>query len=309
MRKADLQKRVHELEIQLHEEKHKSKTVIEKQVYIPATTKLKTFSGRPVSKSDLSIDDWIDGLEIAFSARQYTDEQKVDLIYSHLEEQAKEEVKFYPGARHSPYAILDCLRSAFGNPESVTTLQQKFFARNQEDSETIRHYSYALLELYQIVIRKDASVFPNKYIALSEKFANGLRDPFLRKEAKRLLRNNPTEFHRFRDEIILFSEEEETTDKRTVIPPVNKPNTINDQPSLSSQTSDTSSADKLLKIIEAQQKQIDSLTTMVKDCRTVQQTKENSNSSRPPPVCYLCGKIGHVKKYCRSKPSEASGNK
>ena len=121
------------------------KTVIEKQVFIPSTTKIKTFSGRPVSISDLSIDDWIDELEITFSARKYTDEQKVDLIYSHLEGRDKEEVKFYPGARHSPYAILDCLRSAFGNPESVTTLQQRFLheirkIRRRSDN-IFTHYS------------------------------------------------------------------------------------------------------------------------------------------------------------------------
>ena len=307
MKKAELQHRVHELEIELLEAKHRSqsKQVIEKQTFIPETRKLKTFCGRPMSKSDVSIDDWIDEIEIVFSARKYTDLQKVDLIYSHLEGQAKEEVKFRPDIRQDPYAILDCLRSAFGNPESVTSLQQKFFERNQQDSETIRHYSYALLELYQNVVRKDSSVFPNKHLTLCEKFDNGLRDSSLRKEAKKLLRIKPTEFHTFRDEIIVFSEEEETADN--TIATSTKPNTTNDQHNLNTQTTDSPTTDQLLKIIEAQQKQVDSLTGLIRDCGTSQQTRENRNYSRSPPLCYQCGRVGHIQRNCRStKPRETT---
>jgi hypothetical protein len=53
--------------------------------------------------------------------------------------------------------------------------------------------------------------------------------------------------------------------KKAFTPPVNEPNTISDQPSLDTQTLNASSADKSLKMIEVQQKQIDSLATMVKD--------------------------------------------
>lgn len=158
----------------------------------------------------VSIDDWIDELEIAFSAREYTDSQKVDLIYSHLDGQAKEEIKYRSDIRQDPHAILDCLESAIRNPESVTSLQYNFFERTQKESETIWQYSYALLNLYQIVIRKDHKAFPSKHLTLCEIFANGLSDSFLRKEVKRLLRNKPADFHKFRDEIIIFSDEEET---------------------------------------------------------------------------------------------------
>lgn len=200
---------------------------------------------------------------------------------------------------------MDCLRSAFGNPESVTSLQQKFFERNQQDSETIRHYSYALLELYQNVVRKDSSVFPNKHLTLCEKFANGLSDSSLRKEAKKLLRIKPTEFHTFRDEIIVFSEEEETADN--TIATSTKPNTTNDQQNLNTQTTDSPTTDQLLKIIEAQQKQIDSLTGLIRDCGTSQQTRENRNYSRSPPLCYQCGRVGHIQRNCRStKPRETT---
>ena len=180
MNKAQLQHRVKELEMELLETKI-NKNVIVKNVLVPESRKIKTFSG--LSSCKLSIDEWVDDIDLIFSARKYTDSEKVDFIYSHLEGQAKEEIKYRSDIRHDPDAILHCLRTAFGSPESLTTLQQKFFERQQENSESLRQYSYVLLELFQSVIRKDSGVFPNKELTLCEKFANGLQDQYIRREA------------------------------------------------------------------------------------------------------------------------------
>jgi hypothetical protein len=141
MNKKELQHRVHELEQELLKQKQSKPNVIEKHMFIPKSRNIKNFSGRPKSENDPSIDDWIDDLELAFAARERTDAQKVDLIFTHLTGQAKDEVKYRDDIRHDPEAILDCLRAAFGNPESVVTLQQRFFERHQMESESIRCYS------------------------------------------------------------------------------------------------------------------------------------------------------------------------
>jgi hypothetical protein len=208
-----LQNRVRELEMELLEATAQPKPVeVEKLSFIPETRKIKTFSGRPESKSDVSVDNWIDDIEMTFPARKYTNSQKVGLIYSNLEGQAKDEIKLRMDIHQDLEAMLEYLRSAFGNSETVTKLQQNFFERHQKNSESIRQYSYALQELFQNIIRKDRYVFPNKDHTLCE--GNGLCDSFLWKEAKRLLRKNPTGFYTFRDEIITVSEEEEFEKKR-----------------------------------------------------------------------------------------------
>lgn len=211
-------------------------------------------------------------LKLLFFAREYTDSQKVDLIFSLLDGQAKEEIKYRPDIRQEPHAILDCLQSAFCNPESVTSLQQKFFERNQKRSEAIRQYSYALLNLYQIVIRKYHKAFPSKNLTLCKNIATGLNDSFLRKEAKRLLRNKPADFHKFRDDFIIFSEDKETLGKRPASP--SHTNTINDELNLNTQPADSPTTEHLLKIIEAQQKQIDSLNGLIRDLGTNNRTSE-----------------------------------
>lgn len=76
--------------------------MIEKHTFVAKNLKLRTFSGRPKNDGNLSIDDWIDDLEIALTARARTDAQKVDLIYTHLKGQAKEEIKFRADIRQDP---------------------------------------------------------------------------------------------------------------------------------------------------------------------------------------------------------------
>ena len=119
-------------------------------------------------------------------------------------------MKYRPEIRYDPGAILECLRKAFGNKESVTLLQQRFFERQQKDKESIRDYSYALLQLFDDVEKRDSNVFPDKQRTLCDQFANNLLDPLIRKKMKQLVRRNPTmEFFTLRDEAIEFSEEEE----------------------------------------------------------------------------------------------------
>lgn len=119
-------------------------------------------------KINISDDDWIDVIEIAFLARKCSDTQNIVLIYSHLEGQSKEEVNFGQFIRYVPPAILDCIRVAFGNPESMTSLQQKIFER---------YYLYALLGLYQNVLERTEVYFQINIVlcAKSSRMVYGIR--------------------------------------------------------------------------------------------------------------------------------------
>lgn len=75
-------------------------------------------------------------------------------------------------------------------------------------------------------------------------------------------------------------------------------NTISDQQNLNTQPTDSPTTEQLMKIIEAQQKQIVTLTGLIRDRGTNQHTRENREFYRSPPVCYECGKVGHMQRSC-----------
>ncbi|KAK3104110.1 hypothetical protein FSP39_024498 [Pinctada imbricata] len=333
--KKDLEKQIFQLQQELADVHSTRPKVYENHTYIAKDRKIKTFSGRPKSSNDMTVDDWIDDIRLVFWARKATNAEKVDIIYSHLEGEAKDEIKFRTDIRHDPEAILECLQTAFGDPDSVTVLQQRFFERHQRDTETIRQYSYVLLDLFQKVRKKDDSVFPNKERTLCEQFANSLSDPFIRKEMKRLVRSNPgMEFFDLRNEAILLSEEEENSVSVRKVDLNDKAgetsSMCNESQNLKPKSDDhsgiSSNVEQLLKVVEAQQKQIDSLTTLMKDQSLNKQYTPRWNYDQVPRwnydqaprwnndqrKCYKCNRTGHVQRNCPNNTegtNEDSGNK
>ena len=98
----------------------------------------------------------------------------------------------------------------FREKRSVSQLQEQFYLRKQLDGETIRSYSVVLLELLEVLTRKDPRSVNDPDHVLAEQFAEGLRERILRREIKQQLRQRPhIQFIDLREEAIRWSEEEE----------------------------------------------------------------------------------------------------
>ena len=115
-----------------------------------------------------------------------------DIIFEHLDKEPRREIKYRPDVRYNPEKIFDCLREVFGDRDSITALQKKFFDRKQRKHETIRQYSHGLLELFDHVIRKEPEAFQHQARTLSEQFAHNLNDPLIRRDVKKMVRDDPT---------------------------------------------------------------------------------------------------------------------
>jgi hypothetical protein len=109
----------------------------------------------------------------------------------------------------------------------------------------------------------------------------------MRRKAKRLLKSNGhMKCDTLRYKIIVFSEEETTQNNSKTpsrLPDSKLPYTIWDQLDLNIQTQDSSIAHQLLKVIHAQQRQIDSLTS---DSGIGQHSTERRRKHIPK--CYGC---------------------
>ena len=178
---------------------------------IPQIRKVPKFSGSTKPDAFISVEDWIDEVEYVMNSRYMSRAEQVDFIYSNLTGNAKEEIKYRRYVeRQSPETILRILRETFGERDGITILQRNFYERKQHERETLREYSYALMDLMKKVLKKDSGVVANPELTLCEQFAQNVLDSSLRKELKRLVRQNPHyEFFEFRDEAIAYWEDEE----------------------------------------------------------------------------------------------------
>ena len=205
----DLQSQINSLQEQLAQFQLSSATrPVSQLLYVLRERKIRSFSGQV---GDLGVQEFVADIQSLFRARSMSPEEQCDLILSHLEGSARHEVRYRPGeATRSPQRILDILLDVFGEKRSVSQLQEQFYLRKQLDGETIRSYSAVLLELLEVLTRKDPRSVNDPDRVLAEHFAEGSRDRILRREIKQQLRQRPDiPFIDLREEAIRWSEEEE----------------------------------------------------------------------------------------------------
>ena len=203
------------------------------------------------------VEDFVEELKTTFEARKITLAEKVDFIMSHLEGPAKEEVRMYSKMeRSNPDFLLEVITQAFGEKRSSSQHLKLFYERKQKENETLRGYSYSLNELLKCATKADPKAVLDPEKTLRDQFADNLRDPFLRKELKKFIRERQPAFLDLRDEALRWSEEEERP-QRTVPKPSISQEVAVDTPEGNSQCSASSTItpmDKVLEVLQKQQK-------------------------------------------------------
>ena len=286
---TDLQKKIGEMNWR----KNETKTV-----YVQRERTIPKFIGY-----NMDIEDWIE--EVQYAARGTTAEQGADLIYQHLTGNARDEIKYLDGnVRQEPLQMIRILREAFGDKENAMKLQKKFLDRKQLESETLRQYSYALMDIMKRLLRKDPSVFANEDKAISGQFSENVKDVFLRKHLKRILRTQPNiTFMELREEAILWAEEEENSDVNSKEKQLEKSSTTRVS-TIQSESESESRIKELSDILKKQSRQIDSLTKAVNSA----QRYEPDWYYKQPLICFGCKKEGHKIADCPSKPESTNAD-
>ncbi len=174
-----------------------------KTVYITKdTARIPKLRGAPKKEEDIEVDEWIDDVRRHLAASRFCTQEKVEFILQHLGGAAKCEVKFRTDSQKAtPESILGMIQTVFGDPESVSTLQEAFWRRNQKPNESILDYSLELLKLHRSILKKDKHFGGNSM--LKGKFTEGVREDFLRRELRSINAQYPDlEFWELRDRAI-----------------------------------------------------------------------------------------------------------
>ncbi|VDI51589.1 Hypothetical predicted protein [Mytilus galloprovincialis] len=112
-------------------------------VYVQKDRKVPKFTGY-----NFQVEDWIEDVNTVLHAREMSRQERADFIYLQLEGSAKDEVKYRSHlVRQSPDQILEILQDAFGVKDNITKLQKNFLDRVQKPNESLREYSYVLMDL------------------------------------------------------------------------------------------------------------------------------------------------------------------
>lgn len=112
-------------------------------------------------------------------------------MYDHLEGEARNEVKYRPvTVRENPIEMTSVLKEVYGCSKSYVYWQQRFFDREQKETESLFEFSHALMDLMAKVKRSKQDSIANPYMLLRDTFCEHVRDPMLRRELKRMVRAN-----------------------------------------------------------------------------------------------------------------------
>ena len=186
----------------------------------------------------------------------------------HLEGPAKEEVRRYSKKeRSNPDFHLEVLTQAFGEKRSSSQLLKLFYERKQKENKTLRAYSYCLNELLKRATKADSKAVPDPEKTLRDQLADNVRDPFLRKQLKKFIRERNLSFFDLREETLCWSEEERPQ-RSMPRPPLSQEVSVGTpESSQCSASSTTTPMDKVLDVLPKQQKSLEELTSSIRDLK------------------------------------------
>jgi len=279
-------------------------------VYIPKDKKGARFSGHA---GTMTYYEWVDDVQNLVNFCRYKPREQAAYLYDHLDGEAQQEIKHCSEeVRKDPERLLETLKEAYGHPCSLTQAQKRFFDRRQREGESLREYSHALLSLAELINRCNHGIELCGEQAAGSQFAENVRDPALRRELKKIIRQDPTiKFLALRQEAILFSEEDVFRGKAAYTCAAS---------TLGAESAHVvSNPDPLLcKLREAMRKQEEKLDSLTKRLEQMQGERGQRRPRQEPrydpsgrTICFRCQQVGHIARFCtgvfqRPNPSKSA---
>jgi len=269
-------------------------------VSTPVNRKLKSFSGHRGE----CLNDWMDDARRAIHG--LTELEGANWILSHLEGDARREVKYQPDTvKVKPETILAVLEKAFSERRSRAQGYRELYNRKQSDKETISEFSRVILEFVDRALEGDGTVTSDDRNKLAVSvFIENLADPSLTRELNRWYREHPDgDFMDLREYAVLWGGDVNQKWK-------SKPYTTFAQNQDSVEFPVPLSLESRLTAIEQQHSQILELLTR-QGGPAVMEPKVETNWGQNV-LCWNCGEMGHYARACthpvkRRRPGRGPG--
>ncbi|XP_076851377.1 uncharacterized protein LOC143502078 [Brachyhypopomus gauderio] len=281
--------------------------------YLPKERKCPKFSGSTAAGA-LSVEEWTEEAQSCIRSRHMSVLDKAMFLYDHLEGEARNEIKYRPVAsRENPDEIIRILKEMYGCTKSYVHWQQRFFDRKQRENESLFEFSHALMELMDRVKQSKGDAIFNSGDVLRDQFCENVRDHTLRRELKRLVRDDEDlSILDVRREAIRWLEEGQPGRDRgqRALP---RSHEVRFAPQCEATIAQTSELAELKEMVLRQQAQLDMLVKRF--CQPSGNAPSPSHrnghfrrTSDGQPICLRCGEPGHIARYCRSAPLPSATN-
>ncbi|CAC5405216.1 unnamed protein product [Mytilus coruscus] len=256
------------------------------------------FSGQ--KDGEQTVEEFIDEVELFATTRPTSSEEKVDFILSHLEGPAREELRYRSASeKKTPATVLGILREVFGERSTISELLSDFYQCRQKEGQSLQEYSHDLMNKLSKVCKRDPKAVQDRDKAIRSQFAENVREPWLKRDLKKRLRDHPD--NDIREEATLLVQD---ADASFTVKPKNI-KVERDIPDISIFAEQaTSNTLELTKAVADLTQEVSNLKVEINNLKSSGDTRQGT---KPPPRCYNCNKIGHIKRNCRSERRTENG--
>lgn len=282
-----------------------SATITERLVVVPRDRRCPIFNG----KTGIGVDDWAEEIQACMRTRRLTAADQAHFIFDHLEGEARNEIKYRTSTEQADSVqILAVLRELYGCTRSYIVLQQAFFARTQQQGETLQEFSLALMALMEQVKQRAPDGLLNSAVLLRDQFVEHVLDGALRRELKQLVRRQPyVTLIEVRAEAIRWEREGlpgGVRERSHSLPAVyGLQYGVQSSPRLPLVPATSSELGELKELLKQQQQQLNQLTQTVASLQTSSFPPHPRRTG--PVICRRCQRPGHFARECHSRQAPA----
>ncbi|XP_070544937.1 uncharacterized protein [Ptychodera flava] len=269
-----------------------------KMVYMAPSRKLDRFKEKPEIATELSVDDWIEDAKAIILSRNLTESEQAAFIIEHLAGKARREILGRgKSVTSSPREIFTVLSRVFGDGDSLPQLQQRFYSYRQTEKDDIIACSLELVNLYDRIIQLDPSFKPGRETQLKNRLAEAVHEESMQMELRRLNADQPDlSFFDMRDQIIRLMGQKGKCQKQKRDATVREATVEGDVYSLVLKQGEQ---------IAAQQKQIESLLSVLQNKSGKSTVKRQVVATDGKRHCWICNSADHLRKNCPQKKSRS----